>query len=130
MQLGLYPGLAGHLLTHWFESPALLERIDDLLGVVQASGLDGFEAVATVNAVFTYVLMRCETEQAVRSAGAVRRSLRTAAASRPLSRLNELASHYTTAQFDAHFDFGLDALIAGMPIATPQTPTKTKRRSS
>lgn len=121
--LSRYPGLAGHLLTSWFESPALLERIDDLLGLVHESDLDGFEAVAVVNALFTYVLMRCEAERTVRSAGVVRRSLRTAAASRPLNRLNALAEHYTTAEFEAHFEFGLTSLIAGMPL-----PAKSRRR--
>lgn len=122
-ELFRYPGLAGHLLTTWFDSPALLEHIDDLLGVVKDADLDGFEAVAVVNAVFTYVLMRCEAERSVRSAGAVRRALRTAGASRPLDRLNALAEHYTTAQFDAHFEFGLTSLIAGMPL-----PVTSRRR--
>ncbi len=119
--LGRYPGVAGHLLTMWFESPAMLERIDDLLGLVGEQGLDGFEAVAVTNAVFTYVLMRCEAERAVRTAGVVRRTLSAAGASRPLDRLNALAPYYTTAQFDAHFEFGLRSLIAGMPLAARPT---------
>jgi AcrR family transcriptional regulator len=119
--LGRYPGVAGHLLTMWFESPAMLERIDDLLVLVGEHGLDGFDAVAVTNAVFTYVLMRCEAERTVRTAGAVRRTLRTADASRPLDRLNALASHYTTAEFDAHFEFGLRSLIEGMSLPAPST---------
>jgi AcrR family transcriptional regulator len=115
-----YPGLSANLLTMWFESPALLERIDDLLVLVHEAGLDGFEEVAVVNAVFMYVLMRCEAERSVRSAGAVRRSLRTASASRPLDRLTTLAKHYTTAEFDAHFEFGLTSLIAGLPLPAPR----------
>jgi len=114
--LSAFPGVAGWLLTHWFESGPMLDRIDELLGVVEDRGLDGFDAVAVTNAVFTYVLMRCEAEREVRSAGAVKRQLRTSKASRPLTRLNALASHYTTARFDAHFEFGLQALIAGMPL--------------
>jgi AcrR family transcriptional regulator len=114
--LSRYPGVAGHLITNWFESPAILEQIDDMLNRLHRSGVDGFEAVASVNAVFMYALMRCEAERSVRNAGAVRRSLRTAAASRPLDRLNALAAHYTTAQFDAHFEFGLRSLITGMAI--------------
>lgn len=124
--LTTYPGLAGHLLTTWFESAAMLEQIDDLLGLVQESDLDGFEAVAVVNAVFTYVLMRCEAERSVRSAGAVRRSLRTAGTSRPLDRLNALAEHYATAEFNAHFEFGLTSLIAGMPLP-PQSRQRKPR---
>jgi AcrR family transcriptional regulator len=114
--LSRYPGMAGYLLTMWFESPATLERIDDLLGLMYEHGIDGFEAVAVTNAVFTYVLMRCEAERTVRTASAVRRTLRTAAASRPLHRLNALAAHYATAQFDTHFEFGLRSLINGMAL--------------
>jgi AcrR family transcriptional regulator len=114
--LSRYPGLAGHLIASWFESPATLGQIEDMLARVEASGVDGFDAVAAVNAVFTYVLMRCETERKVRSAGAVRRKLRTSAALRPLPRLTALAEHYTTAQFDTHFEFGLRSLIAGMAL--------------
>jgi AcrR family transcriptional regulator len=122
--LSRYPGVAGHLLTMWFDSPAMLERVNDLLELVGEHGLDGFEAVAVTNAVFIYVLMRCEAERTVRTAGAVSRTLRTAAASRPLDRLNALALHYTTAKFDAHFEFGLKSLISGM---LPVRSTEVKR---
>jgi AcrR family transcriptional regulator len=111
-----FPGVAGWLLTHWFECGPMLERIDELLCLVGEHGLDGFEAVAVTNGVFTYVLMRCEAEREVRSKGAVKRQLRMSRASRPLTRLNALAAHYTTAEFDAHFEFGLQALIAGMHL--------------
>jgi AcrR family transcriptional regulator len=111
-----FPGVAGWLLTHWFECGPMLERIDELLSCVAEHGLDGFEAVAVTNAVFTYVLMRCEAEREVRSKGVVERQLQVSNASRPLTRLAALAAHYTTAEFDAHFEFGLQALIAGMHL--------------
>jgi AcrR family transcriptional regulator len=117
LDLSGYPGVAGWLLTHWFESPAMLDRIDELLEVVHTHGRQGFEAVAITNAIFTYVLMRCEAERQVRSSGVVKRQLRTATASRPLLRLTSLSKHYTTAEFDAHFEFGLHALIRGMQLA-------------
>lgn len=106
-----YPGVAGHLMITWFEAPAVLARVDSLLGLVRRRGLDGFEAVAVTNAVFTYVLMRAEAERQVRSAGVEKRQL--SASPDVLAHLSPLAEHYTSAQFDAHFDFGLDALIAG-----------------
>ena len=114
--LAEFPGVAGWLLTHWFDSPAMLERIEGLLALVTTHSLDGFDAVATTNAVFTYVLMRCEAEQQVRSAGVVKRNLRLASATHPLPHLTALASHYTTAEFDAHFEFGLHALVRGMNL--------------
>jgi AcrR family transcriptional regulator len=111
-----FPGVAGQLLTAWFESSPMLERVEDLLERVAGYGIEGADGVAVTNAVFTYVLMRAEAERHVRSAGAVRRQLRVANASRPLTRLTALASHYTTAAFETHFEFGLRALIAGMQL--------------
>jgi hypothetical protein len=115
-ELTKFPGVAGWLLTHWFDSPGTLERIEELLAFVASQGLEGFEAVATTNAIFTYVLMRCEAEQQVRSAGAVKRQLRLASATHPLPHLTTLADHYSTAEFDAHFEFGLQTLVRGMSL--------------
>ena len=116
LDLSRYPGVAAWLLTHWFESAAMLDRIDELLDVVYVHGHEGFDAVAITNAIFMYVLMRCEAERQVRSAGVVKRRLRTTKASRPLARLMALSGHYTTAEFDAHFEFGLQALVRGMRL--------------
>jgi AcrR family transcriptional regulator len=119
-RLNRSPGLAGHLMTSWFESPATLEQIDDMLSVAYANGVDGFEAVAAVNAVFTYVLMRCEVERTVRTAGVVKRTLSTSGTSRPLHRVTALSDHYTTARFDEHFEYGLRCLISGMGLPNRQ----------
>jgi AcrR family transcriptional regulator len=109
-----HPGAAGHLLVVWFEVPAMLRCTEDLLDVVHHDGLREFEAVAAVNAVVMYVLMRCEAEQAVRGAGAVKRTLKLAAAESPLPHLTSLAAHYTTARFDVHFEYGLEVLLDGI----------------
>lgn len=107
-----YPGVAGHLLATWFQIEPMLRHIDDLLALANRHGIDDFEAVAVTNAVFTYVLMRAEAERQVRSVGAATRALDESA--RDLPHLAPLVSHYTTAQFDAHFEFGLEALLVGM----------------
>lgn len=111
-----FPGVAAHLLTGWFECPPMLDRIEQLLALVARGGIEGFDAVATTNALLMYVLMRSEAERAVRTAGVVRRSLRTGAAGRDHPRLRALSEHYTTARFDLHFEFGLAALIAGLDL--------------
>ena len=113
-----HPGSAGWLLTHWFECGPMLERIEALLALVDGHGVHGVEAVAATNALFTYVLMRCEAERQVRSAGVVRRQLKTSEVPRPLPHLRALAGHYATAEFDAHFEYGLQALLRGTAIAT------------
>jgi AcrR family transcriptional regulator len=109
-----FPGAAGYLLTAWFEIPSVLGMIEDLLDLVHEHGLAEFEAVAAVNAVFMYVLMRAEAERDVRDAKAVRRVINLAGAERDLPRLRSLVRYYTTAQFDAHFDYGLRLLVTGL----------------
>ena len=69
-----YPGLARHLLVHWFESPAALDVVESLLRVGADAGLVDFACVAAENAVFTYVLMRVEAETSVRAARALSRA--------------------------------------------------------
>jgi AcrR family transcriptional regulator len=113
-RLVLYPGAAGHLLTTWFSVPPVLRAIEGLLEIVHAGGLRGFEAVAAVNAIFMYVLMRAEAEQTVRNAGVVERSLALACSQDGLPLLSSLAEHYTTARFDLHFDYGLRVLLDGI----------------
>jgi len=109
-----HPGAAGHLLVTWFELPAMLQCTEALLDIVHADGLRDFEAVAAVNSIVMYVLMRCGAEQSVRSAGTVKRTLELATAEVPLPHLTALAGHYTTARFDLHFEYGLDVLLHGI----------------
>ena len=109
-----FPGVAARLLTVWFDVPSVLGMIEELLDIAYDDGLDGFEAVAAVNALFTYVLMRAEAEHTGRTAGAVRRSLALAKSRRPLPRLHSLVSYYTTAEFDRHFEYGLQTLLSGI----------------
>jgi AcrR family transcriptional regulator len=109
-----FPGVPAHLLTAWFNLAPMLSLVEDLLDRVHDAGLAEFEAVAAVNAVFMFVLMRAEAEQTVRTAGVARRALRLSTAGRDLPRLRTLSSHYTTAEFDRHFEYGLDVLIAGI----------------
>jgi AcrR family transcriptional regulator len=110
--LSRYPGVANHLLTHWFELPAMLAVIEDLLCAARDVGLGGFEAVAAANALFMFVLMRVEAEHAVQDAKAARRSLRLPRTGFPLLRANRHL--YEVAQFDAHFAYGLDLIIDGI----------------
>ena len=62
------------------------------------------------------LLMRASAEEAVRSAGAVKRSIRFATSSRPSPLITKYAEFYTTAEFDAHFEFGLDALLRELSL--------------
>ena len=114
-----YPGIGSHLLATWFESPAMLGIIDDLLGVAIKDGFDGFDAVAAVNAVFMFALMRAQAEVVVRTSGTVKRNLQLAAAMRPLPHLKALRQHYETVEFDLHFEYGLNALLVGIGLTEP-----------
>ena len=114
-----FPGTAGHLLVNWFDSPAMLSTIEALLALTEEAGMEDAEAVACVNAVFMFVLMRVEAESIVRAAGAVRRRLNLSDAKDHLPRLRRLQQHYTTARFDTHFEYGLAALLRGILGTTP-----------
>jgi AcrR family transcriptional regulator len=112
--LAQHPGVARHLLTHWFEIPAALDWVEALLSAAESHGWRGFDAVAAVNALFTFVLMRVEAEEAIRGAGAVRRRLAIDRDSARWRRLKANAREYEVARFDLHFDYGLDALLRGL----------------
>jgi AcrR family transcriptional regulator len=102
---------AHHLLLHWFELPRALEAVESLLAAAEDLGLRGFEAVAAANAVFTFVLMRVELEEALRAGNVMNRKL---PALRGLPRLSKNAAEYRVARIDAHFDYGLDLLLKGL----------------
>jgi AcrR family transcriptional regulator len=120
-----YSGAGSMLLMAWFEVPEVLRVIERLLDVVYLGGMRDFEAVAAVNAVFMYVLMRAEAEQAIRGAGAAQRALKLAGADLP--RLSALSEHYTTARFDLHFDYGLRVLLDGIAAQAPALRTEIRQ---
>jgi AcrR family transcriptional regulator len=105
------PGLAHHLLLHWFELPRALQVVESMLAAAEDLGLTGFPAVGAGNAVFTYVLMRVELEEALRAGNVLQRRL---PALRGLPRLSRNAAEYRVARVDAHFEFGLNLLLEGL----------------
>lgn len=110
------PGLARFVLTRWVTLPAMLEIVDELLAVADQADVD-IDQVAAANAVFVYVLMRAEAEHAVRRTGTLRRNLAQMRAHG--QRLPHLSAHvreYSVARLDEHFAFGLEALLAGVPL--------------
>lgn len=108
-------GFSQYLMLHWFELPDVLERIEHLLAAAEEIQPEGFPAVAAVNAVFTFVLMRVQLEEALRGAGALRRTLSGLKKTRSrLRRLEACAPEYETARTDAHFDYGLKLILDGI----------------
>ena len=113
--LANFGGVARHVLTHWFELPRVLDWIEGLLAAAERDGIRGRDGVGAVNSVFTYVLMRAELEEAVRQAKVVHRKLpRGRKHADRWSRIRANASEYEVAHFDVYFEFGLDALLAGI----------------
>ena len=107
------PGVASYVVLRWTELPAWLDVVEALLAAASASGLSGAPAVAAVNAVFAYVLVRAELHDGL--ATAPRRlmaPLRNDPARYPF--LDRNRSEFTHARSDHHFTFSLDALIAGL----------------
>jgi AcrR family transcriptional regulator len=110
-----YPGFSHYLLLHWFELPAALQTVEELLAACEELGFTGFEAVASANALFTYVIMRVELEESLRGASAMKRKLAGLARSKvPLPRIAANAAEYEVAKVDAHFEFGLELLLDGL----------------
>jgi AcrR family transcriptional regulator len=112
-QLARYPGLASYVIAEWTELPSWLDIVESFLAAAAAGGVTGAPAVATVNAVYTYVLLRCQVRDG--ATAAPRRQLAPVRAQRkryPLIRAN--LAEFTTAQTDKHFAIGLDVLIAGL----------------
>lgn len=108
-------GFSQYLMVHWFELPDVLERLEHLLAAAEETVPEGFPAVAAVNAVFTFVLMRVQLEEALRGAGALRRTLSGLKKTKSrLHRLERYAPEYETARTDAHFDYGLKLILDGI----------------
>jgi AcrR family transcriptional regulator len=117
--LAAHPGVARHVLTHWFRLSRVLDWIEGLLAAAERGSMTGPFAVASVNAVFTYVLMRVEAEEAVRAAGVIRRQLPGGAKSEARwPHLKANAREYEVARLDRHFAFGLDTLLLGIDRRT------------
>ncbi len=118
--LGHYPGLAAFVMMEWTELPSWLDVVEVLLTEAEEQGIAGEHGVATVNAVFAFVLTRAQLRDA--AAVAPRRRLRPVAENPdryPLIRAS--LAEYTTAQTAKHFEMGLTTLIAGLRSPASRT---------
>jgi hypothetical protein len=85
-------------------------------GLVASQPASVDDPVAAANVVFTYVLVRAQAEEELRSApGGGQRDLATLRSMRaqvPLLWANR--RRYRRAQLDEHFSFGLDVILRGI----------------
>jgi len=124
--LGALPGLAAYVIHEWTELPAWIAIVETFLGAAEGEGISGSHSVATVNAVFAYVLARAQ----LRDSASRRRQLV------PVKEHPERFPHvlveraeFETAHVDAAFSFGLEALCSGLQsMLTPAATTITPRR--
>jgi AcrR family transcriptional regulator len=113
-----YRGLSAFVIGTWTELPHWLDIIEQHLVAAATSGLTGPKAIATVNSVFAYVLVRGQLRDSL--AASRQREMapvRFDPARYPLIRRN--LREFTTAQTTKHFNAGLDALIAGLRATQP-----------
>ena len=111
------PGLARHVLLDWVHLPRVLIALDRLATLLERSGPAGVDPVAGANAVLVHVLMRAQSEEAIRASG-IDRDLSTVRSMR--SQVPFLWAHraeYRRARLDEHFAYGLDALLHGLGAA-------------
>lgn len=124
-QLNTLPGLASYVIHEWTELPNWLEIVERFLALGANEGLQGSDAVATINAVFAFVLARAQLRDSVR----------------PERRLRPLFEHperypfvaknlteFRNAHSEAAFKFGLDALTRGLETAPKRRPPSSTRR--
>jgi AcrR family transcriptional regulator len=111
--LKLYPGLASFVIAEWTELPGWLDIVETLLAKASDEGVSGVAAVGTINAVFSFVLLRAQLHDS--AAAAPRRSLTPLNDSpRRYPQLLRNRSEFSIAQTNRHFTFGLDALTTGL----------------
>ena len=117
--LGGLPGLAGFVIHEWTELPAWLAIVEAFLAAAEREGLNGSDAVATVNAVFAYVLARAQARDSIS-----RRRRLVPVKDHPERFPHVLAerSEFETAHVEAAFAFGLDALCGGLQSSLVPAP--------
>jgi hypothetical protein len=104
-------GLATYVIAEWTELPAWLDIVEAFLHHAATEGIEGSDAVHTVNAVFAYVLARCQLRDSITPQ---RRLAPVTQQTYPLISAN--LADFRTAQTDTAFRFGLDALTAGLRV--------------
>jgi AcrR family transcriptional regulator len=114
-ELARLPGLTTYVLHEWTELPAWLTIVESFLAHADADGLTGQPAVATVNAVFAYVLARSQLREGVTKQRRLQ-PLRDEPDRYPHIRAQR--HEFQTARTDKAFRFGLDALCAGLRDGT------------
>lgn len=106
-------------LHSWVELPGWLDIVEALLRKVHTEGLSGARAVAAVNAIYAYVLVRSQLRDV--AATAPRRQLAPVKHNRrryPLIQAN--VTEFATARTGKHFALGLDVVTAGLRTALVQ----------
>jgi AcrR family transcriptional regulator len=108
-----HPGSSTWVLGNWTEIDGWLAIVEELLALADDEGIRGEPAVDRVNAVFTYVLLRAQVADALRSQRArALRPVRAAPESYPHFHAN--LDQYDVARTSHHFDVGLRALLDGL----------------
>jgi hypothetical protein len=112
-QLRQLQGLAAYVIGEWTELPAWLDIVETFLRHAAVEGIEGSEAVHTVNAVFAFVLARCQLRDSI---SPQRRLAPVRSRTYPYIRAN--LRQFRTAQTEGAFRFGLDALTAGLRVTS------------
>lgn len=108
------------VLTRGATAPATLRLVDHALGVARAAGMEGQAAARAVFAVMSYALGSLMTENGAAKAmrnlppGCDLNEWLSVADPARFPNLAELAQHEIQFQPEAEFEFGMEALIAGL----------------
>jgi hypothetical protein len=109
-----YPGLARYLLENRWDIPVALDRLEDVVGLLDATGLDAAERVMTGITAYWFVLSSADLDESARVIG--EGSSMPAHHDSPTRwpRLSAHVNDYSVAVTQAQFTSGLDLLIKGI----------------
>jgi AcrR family transcriptional regulator len=109
-----YPGLARYLLVNRWEAYAALDRLEQVVSVLESADLAPAQQVAAGTTLYWFVLSRTDLDESARIIGSelsVKQVVETP------ERWPELSAHmgeHSAAAAQAHFTFGLDLLLEGI----------------
>jgi AcrR family transcriptional regulator len=109
-----YPGLAAYLLANRWDVPVALDRLEEVVELLDGTELGGAHSVMSGITLYWFVLSSADLDGSPRVIGGDASQLRN---SEPLGRWPRLSAHinnYSAAAAHAQFTFGLDLLIEGI----------------
>lgn len=112
-----HPGLAGYLLANRWDTPAALDRLEEVIEVLDGTGSTAAQSVMTGITLYWFVLSSADLGESARVIGDESSKPKTDGSASSPGQWPRLSAHigdYSTVAARAQFSFGLDLLIKGI----------------